>query len=358
MSTSGLPQVPRVIVCLGAGAVGSVVGARLHKSARGGGTRVGLVGRGEHLDAVRRSGLHLDGKTIRLPAFSTLREAVDALGPPDRVILTVKAYDVEAAADELARVLEGAPGPVVLCLQNGLGSEEAVARRLPGARVMAGAITLSLTRPEPGRLAVLTEHGGIALAPFDTAPADQGLVDALRRAGFRVRVTGRADAVKWSKVLLNLWANATCAAFAVPPEMVVSDRTLFHLDWAAFREALRVMRALGVPVIDLPGYPVRLLTLLARVLPEEAFRRLVGPKVSGGRGGKLPSFLLDLRAGKERTEVDYLNGAVAAAGRRVGVDTPVNSALATAVAAAATARRAAAAHADTGDEVTASRDGL
>jgi 2-dehydropantoate 2-reductase len=324
-----------------------VVGARLHKSARGGGTRVGLVGRGRHLDAVRRRGLRLDGETVRLPAFSTLREAADALGPPDRVILTVKAYDVEAAAGELAGVLGDAPSPVVLCLQNGLGSEETVARQLPLAQVMAGAITLSLTRPEPGRLAVLTEHGGIALAPFGAASADPGLVDALRRAGFRVRVTGRADAVKWSKVLLNLWANATCAAFGVPPETVVSDRALFHLDWAAFREALRVMRALGVPVIDLPGYPVRLLALLALVLPEEVFRRLVGPKVSGGRGGKLPSFLLDLRAGKGRSEVDYLNGAVAAAGRRVGVETPVNKALTTAVAAVTAARRAAAVRVDT-----------
>jgi hypothetical protein len=48
-------------------------------------------------------------------------------------------------------------------------------------------------------------------------------------------------------------------------------------------------------------------------------------RIAGGRGTKPPSLLLDLRAGKTHSEVDVLNGAVAAAGSANGVSTPVNS---------------------------------
>ena len=46
-----------------------------------------------------------------------------------------------------------------------------------------------------------------------------------------------------------------------------------------------------------------------------------------GRGAKMPSFHIDLQAGRGRSEVDYLNGAVVRAGRRFGVPTPINEML-------------------------------
>ncbi|MCL6581003.1 MAG: hypothetical protein K6U08_05220, partial [Firmicutes bacterium] len=226
------------------------------------------------------------------------------------------------------------PTPVVLCLQNGVGSEEEVGRRLGRERVAAGVFTLSVERPSPGCVLVATGQGGIALGPV---PGTLGpdLAGTLKATGFRVRTYPRADAVKWSKLLLNLWANALSAVSGLPPRELVGAAPLFHLDWLAFREALKVMRALRIPVVDLPGYPVRLLVRLHRVLPEAAFRRLVGPKVAGGRGGKLPSLWLDLSAGRRVTEVRWLNGAVVEAGRLAGVATPVNQALVRALEAAA-----------------------
>ena len=43
-----------------------------------------------------------------------------------------------------------------------------------------------------------------------------------------------------------------------------------------------------------------------------------------GRGEKMPSFHIDLYAGRKQSEVDYLNGAVVRFGAQVGVPTPVN----------------------------------
>ena len=46
-----------------------------------------------------------------------------------------------------------------------------------------------------------------------------------------------------------------------------------------------------------------------------------------GRGGKMPSFYLDLESGRGKSEVGFLNGAVVRYGAEVGVNTPVNQAL-------------------------------
>lgn len=361
----------RPFLCVGAGAIGCLVGGQLFRA----GFPTALVGRGPHLEAVRRSGLVLElpsgpkpegmpdkrgpgpdaasgpGPVFRLPvaAFGSVAEAVAEAGPPAAIVLTVKAFDVEAAAAELAATLPPGSDAPVLCLENGLGSEETVARHIPAERVVAGSVTLSVEKPAPGAVRLLTDQGGVSLAPYrpgpgkapgasrapsTPAPAPPDMERAagpLRLAGFRVRLFERADAVKWSKVLLNLWANATSAVFDAPPERVVADPALFRLDWLAFKEALRVMRRAGIPAVNLPGYAVRLLAVLGSALPEPLFRAALGSRVAGGRGGKMPSLWLDVAAGRTRSEVSFLNGAVAAAGRRLGVPTPANDALARAV---------------------------
>ena len=48
--------------------------------------------------------------------------------------------------------------------------------------------------------------------------------------------------------------------------------------------------------------------------------------VGGGRGGKMPSFYIDLHAGRKESEVEFLNGAVVRFGSRLGIPTPVNQA--------------------------------
>jgi 2-dehydropantoate 2-reductase len=47
-------------------------------------------------------------------------------------------------------------------------------------------------------------------------------------------------------------------------------------------------------------------------------------QIGGARGGKLPSLALDMQSGKSRSEVFWLNGAVADKGKATGVATPIN----------------------------------
>ena len=75
--------------------------------------------------------------------------------------------------------------------------------------------------------------------------------------------------------------------------------------------------------MDLPGIPVRALALAAR-LPAFVARPLLKRVVGGGRGGKMPSFHIDLHAGRKKSEVEYLHGAVVRYGEKFGVPTPVS----------------------------------
>ncbi|MBD5654985.1 MAG: hypothetical protein IAI50_07355 [Candidatus Eremiobacteraeota bacterium] len=85
------------------------------------------------------------------------------------------------------------------------------------------------------------------------------------------------------------------------------------------------MAALGLEPVNLPRYPVRALQGVV-ALPTPIAKLLLSSRIAGARGRKPPSLLLDLRAGKGRTEVDVLSGAVAVAGRAAGISVPVNAA--------------------------------
>jgi 2-dehydropantoate 2-reductase len=79
-------------------------------------------------------------------------------------------------------------------------------------------------------------------------------------------------------------------------------------------------------VVDLPKTPVRALAFATK-LPLWLSKPLLGRAAGSGRGAKMPSFHIDLYAGRGRSEVDYLHGAVVRAGEKHNVPTPVNKAL-------------------------------
>ena len=71
---------------------------------------------------------------------------------------------------------------------------------------------------------------------------------------------------------------------------------------------------------------VRLLALATR-LPTWLSKPFLSRAAGAGRGAKMPSFHIDLYAGRTRSEVTYLHGAVVRAGEKLGVPTPVNKLL-------------------------------
>ena len=254
--------------------------------------------------------------------------ALDAVIPvaTDLALVTVKAYDTPGAIATLQRALDGAPGATIVTPQNGVGNEELLAAAFGADRVVACALTVPVESRRDGT-PVAANGGGIAFAPVGSTSAHNWLLATFEAAGLPAIAAADYRSLKWSKLALNVVANASCAVLNVLPERLVHMGDAFDLEIKAIREVRVVMKAAGIVAIDLPRYPVRALQGTA-TLPAPVARGLLANRIAGARGRKPPSLLLDLRAMKNRTEVDVLNGAVARAARAAGVKAPVNTVLA------------------------------
>ena len=279
------------IVVLGAGSLGSLVGglcAREH--------RVTLVGRDPHIGAVRDSGLHVGG------GFDfTVHPAARTDPPPtaDLALVTVKAFDTEAAARDLADCDLDA----VCSLQNGLGNEEVLAAHLDG--VLAGTCTYGARLVGPGRVEC-AGIGEIALgAPDGGDSARAGRVGrALQAAGIETAVADDMPRRRWEKLAINAGINPTTALARVP-NGALNNGPLAGIAREAARETARVAREQGVDLGD-----------------EAAVAAL--DRVVEATAANTSSMLQDVAAGR-RTEIDAINGAVL---DRAGRPVPVNRTLA------------------------------
>ncbi len=240
-------------------------------------------------------------------------------------VVALKSYDTPAAILTLRQAFGDDTAATILTPQNGIGNEESLARAFGRERIVACALTVPVERDANGVVSA-ANRGGIAIAPVGS-DAQNWLIAALERTSVPVDVVSDYRALKWSKLALNIIANASCAILDMLPHELVAQPGFFALEIRAVRETHAVMAALKLRAVDLPRYPVRALFATAS-LPLPLARLVLSRKIAGARGRKPPSLLLDIRAGKGRTENDALNGAVAGAGRETSIATPVNAAFA------------------------------
>lgn len=241
----------------------------------------------------------------------------------DVAIVAVKAYDTDNAIATLRKAIPYPEKCVFVSPQNGVGNEEKLAAAFGENSIVAAALTTPVDRARENGHGRAAKEGGLAISPMGSN-AYNWLVATFSSTGIKVQVVDDWRSLKWSKLVLNIVANASCAILNVLPNRLVNFEEIFTLEIRAIREVRAVMQALSVTPIDLPRYPVRALQGIA-TLPSPIAKRILAGRVAGARGTKPPSLLLDLRAGKAQTEVDFLNGAVACAGRDHNVPTPVNA---------------------------------
>ena len=289
-------------VVYGAGAVGGVIGANLHRA----GIEVSLVARGEHLAALRSQGLRLDtpdgSERLRIPAVAG---AADVVWTDDTVVLlTVKSQQTQDALEDLAAHAP-ARTPVVSA-QNGVANEHAILRRfqdvysicvmLPSAHLEPGVVAQKCS-PTPGIL-------DIGRIPRRTDDLDEAIAADLRRAGFESQPRPDIMAWKYRKLVLNLGngVDAVCAAGEAADELVRRARD----------EGDLVLRHAGVVVVS----------------PEEDAERR-GDVLRSGDAAWQPggSTWQSVQRGAGSVEIDYLSGEIVLMGRLHGIPTPVNELL-------------------------------
>ncbi|MGC1379813.1 MAG: 2-dehydropantoate 2-reductase N-terminal domain-containing protein [Candidatus Baltobacteraceae bacterium] len=251
--------------------------------------------------------------------------AIEEVRPYDAdvAVIATKSYDTDGAIETLRKAIRFPEKCVFVSPQNGVGNEEKLAGAFGADNVVAAALTTPVDRDRDGNVKAAKDGGGLALAPMG-ANAYNWLAATFAGTGLQVKIVEDWRALKWSKLALNVVANASCAILNVLPNRFVHFDKIFTLEIRMIREVRAVMQALDVDPIDLPRYPVRALFGVV-TLPTSLARGLLTRSIASARGTKPPSLLLDLRSAKARTEVDVLNGAVAAAGLERLVPTPVNA---------------------------------
>ncbi len=300
------------VLVAGAGALGSVFGGLL---ARAGWPMV-LLGRAEHLDAVRTSGLRIEGlfgeHVVRGLEIATDSAALRRTFAT--VLVTVKSYDTSATVRAIAPHL--APDGHLVCLQNGLGNLEQAAeivglRRVLGARVIFGAELLA-----PGRVRVTVNAAPVLVGSPDPADGARAAAaaewaGAFAAAGIPSEPTANLAGELWAKVFYNAALNPLGALLGVPYGHLAEDADTRALMDAAIDEAFAVARASGVALRwpDAAAY-------------RDVFYGALVPPTAAHRS----SMLQDLERGRP-TEIEAINGYVARRGREVGIAVPVNTTL-------------------------------
>jgi 2-dehydropantoate 2-reductase len=318
---------PISVLTFGAGAIGTYVGGSLALA----GHRVVFIEQPSVAAELHEHGLRLDvsaDKYRQAPeplivppssfgVVSSLGEAMQ-YEPFEVAIFAMKSFDTMTALEGVKPFADRIPP--ILCLQNGVDNEPAIAAVLGPDRVIAGTVTCSIARRAAGDI-VLEKVRGIGIAAGHLL--SERLGTALNYASLNAHLYPRAADMKWSKLLANLPGSATAAIVDMSPAEVFAHPGLYDLEMRMSHEALAVMDAQGIHPVDLPKIPVRLLALALRLPPFLAHPILV-KVVGGGRGGKMPSFHIDLHAGRRKSEIEWLQGAVVRYGEKVGIPTPVN----------------------------------
>jgi 2-dehydropantoate 2-reductase len=256
-------------------------------------------------------------------AFVIVSSLDDALryGPFDVALFALKSFDTQAALEGIKPFADKMPP--ILCLSNGVDNEPMIADALGKDKVIYGTVTSAIGRRGAGDI-VLERLRGVGVAKGH--PISEKLNAALDKAFLNSRLFEDAASMKWSKMLTNLLANPTSAILDMSAAEVFANRDLYKIEIDMLKECLAVMEAQGIAVVDLPGTPVRALAYATK-MPLWLSKPLLSRAAGAGRGGKMPSFHIDLHSGRGKSEVEYLHGAVVRAGKKFNVPTPVNDVL-------------------------------
>jgi 2-dehydropantoate 2-reductase len=283
---------------IGCGAIGSLYAAHLARVPE---VEVWVVDPwAEHMAAIAANGLRVTGLADFTADVRPLTDARDLPGC-DFGLVATKAKHTRAAVEGARAALAGA---AVVSLQNGLGNEEVIAELLP--RVIRGSIITAGAVAAPG-VVRYDAPGDSWFGPFEPRPAALTEVELLARllteGGLRTHAMADARGPQWTKVVFNSATSPLAALTGLSVGRVCTDAGLRPQVDALIAEALAVCDKAGIALTRPP-------------------RESVAEAIAEAYDHK-PSMLQDVLA-RRATEIDALNGGIAAEGRRAGVPTPLH----------------------------------
>ena len=312
------------VVVAGAGGIGGAIAGEV---ALGGGDVSVVDSWADHVEAIRVDGLHLfgpgseGGRKAQLPAWHV--SEIQQVPPVDLLVIAAKAFDNQWLAPLLAPRL--AASATVISAQNGI-NEPLLAELLGPQRVIGAVVLFPAEITGPGQVR-LDWHPTLQIGELDGTRTDRlDKVSSALRPGIELVVTKNIWGAIWSKLVMNCMSNPVNAVLGGRARDCREQPGPRRISLACGSEAVAVGQARGHCIDPVSGI--------------EAERILVGG--AGGQGaaqlaadweataaelgevkGSMPT---DIERGR-KTEIDSFSGFIAQEGQRLGIPTPLNSAI-------------------------------
>jgi len=294
------------IAILGAGAMGSAIGALLHKA----GNQITLIDVSRPtIETIQSRGLIIQNKageqeTVRI----TITDQPASLGVVDLLLVFVKCYHTEGAVKSALPII--GPKTTVLSLQNGWGNGPRIAGIVGRERVVLGVCYHSATVLAPGHV-LHAGQGKTFMGELDgsDSPRLQQIVKTFNQAGIAVEPSGQVLKEIWSKLALNVTTLPTSSTVRVTADHLLDTPEMQELMKGLLQEVVAVANAQNIP-LDFNERWDAITGLL----------RKLAPNTKG-------SMLQDVEA-RRQTEIDVMCGAIIEAGTRLNITTPYNRAMA------------------------------
>jgi len=330
------------IVVVGAGAIGGYTGGNLAHN----GFDVTLVDPWpEHIEAIRRDGLALEGvtpdefvlarpKTLHLTEIQHLAKE----RPIDIAFISMKSYDTEWATMMIRQYL--APSGYVVSLQNCI-NEERIAQIVGwGKTVGAIAAILSAELYAPGKIRRTGAKNPPGHEVYRVGEVHGRLTKRIEELGTMIRtvdtckVTDNLWGERWSKLCVNGMHNGISAASGLSGNDIRQDERIRRVIIKLGGEGVRVGQALGYKLEDIAGQDAEKLARAAegdRAALDEVESLMLALRNSEQRSEhQRPSMGQDMQKGRP-TEIDFINGVIVERGRAIGLPVSTHEKLIAAV---------------------------
>ena len=309
---------PRVAI-LGAGSIGCFIGGAWQAA----GLPVMFIGRPKLAHDIDRHGLTVTdygGWRIHLPPGEVdYRCGPEALAGAGIIGVAVKSADTAQAAKQIAG--HGSEGATVISFQNGISNIEALEQGLGGRfEIARGSVGFNVAYLGGGRF-----HKGVAGNLWaERRDATEALAERVGGGAGALRLSDHMLGLAWGKLLINM-NNAVNALSGETLRGELCKRDYRRVFAESVREGLRLLRRAEIEPGSLGPVPVRYLPAILETpdwLFNNTFLRMwkIDPKARSSMSD-------DLAAGR-KTEVDHLNGEMIRLAERLGMDAPVNRAIA------------------------------
>ncbi|MFX1294650.1 MAG: ketopantoate reductase family protein [Promethearchaeota archaeon] len=287
---------------MGAGAIGSLFGGFLMHI----GNEVSLIGRKLHVDKINQDGLVIDGVSGEYQIHIKATIDPSSLKAPDLIILTVKAYDTAQAVKDVKPLVESHTH--LLCLQNGLGTEDVAGSIVGNEHIIRGTTSNGALFLEPGKIRH-TGHGDTVIGYPDRKPDLflKQLAAIFQKAGFNTTISDNIKKLVWQKIFVNVAIN--------PFGTLTGLRNGDLLTIPQLKETMVAAVTEGIGVTDKLG-----LNINRQMAIDKAFE--VAQRTAMNKN----SMLQDIEKGK-KTEIDFINGALVKYGEENGQPCPINTVL-------------------------------